>query len=58
MIEIRQLVIAWFGGQLRINVPSKILKFFCNCPSLWVLMTEIDTKIDVKSSNFNNEIIQ
>ena len=28
------LVIAWFGGQLRINFLSKILKFFCNCPSL------------------------
>ena len=27
-------VIAWFGGQLRINFPSKILKFFCNCRSL------------------------
>ena len=23
-------VIAWFGGQLRINFLSKILKFFCN----------------------------
>ena len=28
------LVIAWFGGQLRINFQSKILKFLCNCPSL------------------------
>ena len=28
------LVIAWFGGQLRINFLSKILKFFSNCPSL------------------------
>ena len=28
------LVIAWFGGQLRINFLSKILKFFCNCSSL------------------------
>ena len=28
------LVIAWFGGQLQINFLSKILKFFCNCPSL------------------------
>ena len=26
-------VIAWFGEQLRINFLSKILKFFCNCPS-------------------------
>ena len=30
------LVIAWFGGQLWINFLSKILKFFCNCPSLWL----------------------
>ena len=28
------LVIAWFGEQLRINFLSKILKFFCNFPSL------------------------
>ena len=26
-------VITWFGGQLRINFLSKILKFFCNCPT-------------------------
>ena len=28
------LVIAWFGGQLRINFLSKILKFFCNYSNL------------------------
>ena len=28
------LVIAWFGGQLRINFLNKILKFLCNCLSL------------------------
>ena len=31
-IEISEfvLVIAWFGEQLHINFPRKILKFFCN----------------------------
>ena len=27
------VVIAWLGGQLRINFLSKILKFFCNSPN-------------------------
>ena len=27
-------VITWFGGQVRINFLSKILKLFCNWPSL------------------------